>query len=306
MRRKPVNSPESRPVEEWYSMTESLAVHILHSDPCDDSTPLVFLHGFMGTAQDFKPLSRRFHRHCAGIDLPGHGGSAGFNAESITHPAEGAFTVAGAVSSLAKTISTNPLSRGASSYQSIQGPVCLIGYSMGARTALAFALAHPEQVDRLVLESVSPGISDETRRRDRRATDRSRAVAIRADFEHFVRTWYAQPLFDSLNERPALLRSVCQSRMQQDVGAMARVIEGMSPGSTPDFWDQIKNLQMPVGVLAGSLDSKYVQISAEMSRRNPRIERIIIEGAGHNTHLEQPVAYLAALESLLTSDTEPE
>ena len=56
----------------------------------------------------------------------------------------------------------------------------LLGYSMGGRVALAAAIAHPERIASLILESASPGLADAAERQARIASDNGLAESGRA------------------------------------------------------------------------------------------------------------------------------
>src|SRR4029079_11569727 len=57
-------------------------------------------------------------------------------------------------------------------------PAHVIGYSLGARSALRLAIAHPGAVRRLVLESPSAGLPTAAERRDRPPAHETRANAL--------------------------------------------------------------------------------------------------------------------------------
>lgn len=92
---------------------------------------VIFLHGFLGTGEDWIPIMKAISRSakCISIDLPGHGGSKIQN-----HGCKGAQEEA----TLSIEIVADVL------YELIQGitpfKVTLVGYSMGARIALHMAL----------------------------------------------------------------------------------------------------------------------------------------------------------------------
>ena len=54
-------------------------------------------------------------------------------------------------------------------------PLDLVGYSMGGRLALAYAVRNPGRVGRLVLESASPGLQTESERAARKESDEALA-----------------------------------------------------------------------------------------------------------------------------------
>jgi 2-succinyl-6-hydroxy-2,4-cyclohexadiene-1-carboxylate synthase len=68
------------------------------------------------------------------------------------------------------------------------------------------------------------------------------------------------------------------------------------------LWDRLGELPMPVLVLAGERDDKYVAIGRRMSQLMPQSTFEVINGAGHALHLEQPDAFAGVLEPWLTAE----
>jgi 2-succinyl-6-hydroxy-2,4-cyclohexadiene-1-carboxylate synthase len=174
------------------------------------------------------------------------------------------------------------------------GRATYVGYSQGGRLCLHLALDRPEVVLRLVLVSASPGISDADERATRRAADDRLAGEIERDgVDAFLERWLAQPLFATLpRERSGI-----------DVRRTANTVEGLTfqlrvlgQGVQPSNWERLGELAMPVLLIVGELDTKYVDIAHRMAARiaDARVE--VIPGAGHACHLEQPdhVAHLLA------------
>ncbi len=250
----------------------------------DRSRPaLVLLHGFMGTARDWDAalpaLSPRFW--CVAPELPGHG------RRRLGGPLEmGAW--AGA---LAATIRAQGLSR-----------AHLMGYSMGGRLALRAAIEAPEVVDRLVLEGTSAGIEGSAERLARAAQDDALAALIRVEgLEVFLRRWYGAPLFESLGREPGRLEAVIAARADQDPESMARIIAGMSPGRQRSEWDRLGGVRCPTLIVAGELDEKYRGLGARMVGLMGSARQAIVEGAGHNAHLERPGAFVDRVVEFLES-----
>lgn len=129
-------------------------------------TPLVFLHGFLGSSEDWKELIRYLPSvPCFGVDLPGHGASP-----FTEHFAE-----------------EMPL---------FSEPVHLIGYSMGGRLALQYAALFPQKVASLTLISSHPGLSSEEEKKQRIAQDENWAQQIlQFEIDEFLRRWYDQSIF---------------------------------------------------------------------------------------------------------------
>jgi 2-succinyl-6-hydroxy-2,4-cyclohexadiene-1-carboxylate synthase len=64
----------------------------------------------------------------------------------------------------------------------------------------------------------------------------------------------------------------------------------------PSNWARLGELRMPVLLIVGDRDAKYVEIAERMVVAIPRARLEVVPGAGHACHLEQPetVAHLLA------------
>ena len=251
-------------------MPAPLAVHTA-GDP--DAHAVVLLHGFMGSSDDWRPLMASLAGRARLIapDLPGHG-------RSLRRPSA-AYTMAGAVTAVRHTLDTLDVGR-----------CTLLGYSMGGRVALAFAVAHPERIRHLMLESASPGLEAESERAERRATDAARAARITDDLRGFLEDWYRMPLFASLT-RHGLVEEMIARRAANEPRELAASVQGMSPGAQPPLWDALATLRVPTLLLTGALDTKYAALARRMAARNDAIQRAIIPDAGHTIHAERPAAF---------------
>jgi len=253
-----------------------------HTFGDSESPTLCFLHGFMGASSDWTPiveeLEDRFH--CLAVDLPGHG-------QSLGQPDE-MHSVEGATEAVVEVLEAEDVDS-----------CVLVGYSMGGRVALSLALRFPGLVERLVLESASPGLRTEAERADRRTVDADRAARIEADLEAFLADWYRQPLFASL-ARHDLVDEMVRTRSENDPQELARALRGMSPGRQTSFWDQLDEIECPTLVLTGALDDKYMTITETTAARIDPARYVVIPDAGHNVHAERPSAFLNALRRYLS------
>ncbi len=247
--------------------------------------PLCFLHGFLGAGKDWErvatTLAERFY--CILPDLPGHGANTHLDVDaplSFETLNEGLLTLLNTLD-LQKTH--------------------LVGYSMGGRAALFFAVHHPARVLSLTLESASPGITDPVERRTRAGEDDARANAIRVDgVEAFVDHWYTLPLFRSLNAYPAVRAEIIARRKHNDPAWVVKAISALSPGRQPPVWDQVSDLDLPVLLVTGALDEKYVALGNQMAARMPHARLEVVPAAGHTVHAEQPEQFFCVLENFLT------
>jgi 2-succinyl-6-hydroxy-2,4-cyclohexadiene-1-carboxylate synthase len=195
--------------------------------------PLVFLHGFLGCSVDWKPVCDLLPPcHCIGVDLPGHGQSP--------------FTP---------------------HFEITLEKFHLIGYSMGGRLALEYASKHPQKVASLTLASVHPGLTNETEKEQRLASDAAWSqLLLQLPIEEFLTRWYAQPLFRHF--KPDWKR-----RIEQKVAGLAAALNHYSLGKQPFY--KVSD------VLVGEFDEKF---------RNLHTHPIVIPSAGHAVHLENPKA----------------
>lgn len=251
------------------------------TDGAPHQPPLCFVHGFMGSAEDWRPVVDGMDEQafCLRVDLPGHG-------ESLDRPSY-VYSMEGATQALADVLDEAGIHR-----------CTLVGYSMGGRVALYFTLFHPERVRRLVLESASPGLQSEAERAERRALDDQRAQRIEDDLGAFLDDWYRLPLFASLG-RHGLVESMVRRRRTNDARELARALRGLSPGEQPSLWNCLPDLDVPTLVLTGALDDKYRAITKRTAHRVPRARRIVVPDAGHNVHAERPQAFLSHLGRFL-------
>lgn len=229
------------------------------------------LHGFGGTSHAFDGViaalgSERYTP--LALDLPGHG-------------SVGAKTPIDFEDCVEHVLAASP------------ERFALCGYSLGGRIAQHVALAAPQRVQRLVLVSTSPGIEDETARRERVEADEQLARKLEdGPFERFIARWRSQPLFA---DDPSPVRELASAdHRRNDPLALAAALRGLSTGRMAPLWESLPRLRMPVTLLAGERDAKYVAIARRMAELLPHAELRIVPG-GHSLLLESPRAVAGAI-----------
>lgn len=257
-----------------------------HYELAGRGAPLLLLHGFTGSGANWQAhtpvLAAQFQ--VLAVDLMGHGQTDApedLNRYSMEHTADDLINLCDAV---------------------FTQPIHLLGYSMGGRLALYLALHYPQHVRSLILESASPGLADAGARQARMQQDEQLANRIEHDgIEAFVDYWERIPLFTSQRNLPDAIRQrLREQRLQNSPRGLANSLRGMGTGVQPPLWDQLPNLDMPTLLMAGELDTKFVEIARQMQVAIPSAQLALVPGAGHTIHLEAPDVYQHLLLQFLT------
>ncbi len=240
---------------------------------------ILFLHGFMGSSDDWWPLLTQLSEnfHCICVDLPGHG-----------HTIAPDYDIPNTARSLVELLES----------LAIDHPCYLFGYSLGGRIALYLMLYYPQYWNKVVLESASAGLANLTAQQERQRQDLAIARKLQQpnlDFAEFVDHWYRQPVFQGLNTQlhfPALLAQ----RLQNQPLALARSLENAGLGSQPYLGQLLTSNQIPLLLMVGENDHKLVDINQEMAASCPAAELLIVPGCSHNVHWQQPQPWSQALQ----------
>ncbi|CAL5421444.1 unnamed protein product [Camellia sinensis] len=191
---------------------------------------LVFLHGFLGTGEDWIPIMKAISgsARCIAVDLLGLGRSKMQNhciREAAQERSLSIEVVADILQKLIQNITP--------------GKVTLVGYSMGARIALYMALRCASKFEGAVI-SGSPGLKDVSAREIRKAKDDSRACSlINHGIELFLDTWYAGALWNSLRDHPHFKQMVASRLQHDDAHTLAKVLSDSSIGRQLDIWELV-------------------------------------------------------------------
>ncbi|MDA0874176.1 MAG: alpha/beta fold hydrolase [Bacteroidetes bacterium] len=174
----------------------------------------------------------------------------------------------------------------------------LLGYSLGGRVAMHMARRASDRVQRLVLESAHPGLDSEAEREARRAHDARWAERIRKAWPAVLNEWYDQAVFASLAGTP-LRDTLLHEKSDQDPEVAARQLEAWSLGRQANLWPFLGTWNRPILFISGEMDGRYTGVGERLATASGPIRHLIVEGAGHVVHREQPGPYLAALRSFL-------
>ena len=144
-----------------------------------EGEPIVCLHGFSESSYTWDAINLPGYR-VVRIDLIGHG-------DSDIPDEDKAYTIPQMIEDLHTVI-----------YHMVGESYYLMGYSMGARIALSYALEYEREIKGLILESGSVGIASDAERAKRRKADEDLAVNIEEhDGAWFATRWAEVPIFES-------------------------------------------------------------------------------------------------------------
>jgi 2-succinyl-6-hydroxy-2,4-cyclohexadiene-1-carboxylate synthase len=258
----------------------------LHVAISGKGPPLVLLHGFTGSTETWKSL-----RACLddaftiiAVDLAGHGRSS-----SPSLPARySSHRFTDDLEAICRELGIDK--------------IALMGYSMGGRLALRFALAHPLRLSSLILESTSPGIPEGEAREARLESDARLAQAIEENgIEQFVNYWESLSLWESQRDMPGDLKAELRSqRLAGNPRGLANSLRGAG-AATMSFLndDDLKSIAVSTLLIAGALDAPYVQHAQAMQRAVPGARLTIVEASGHAVHFEKPKQLATAVRHFL-------
>jgi len=251
--------------------------------------PLLLLHGFTGRGSGWgahaTALARDFR--LVVVDLPGHGRSGIPRDRDRASVERTADDVAGILRR--------------------EGclPAHVLGYSLGARVALRLAVAHPDALHRLVLESPSAGLTTEAERRARRAADEARAARLERDgIEAFVDEWEREPVFASYAALPpARAARLRAERLRNRPAGLATSLRGAGQGGMEPLHDRLATIRTPTLVIAGALDPTGRARAEAVAAGIPGARLEIVSCAGHAPHLETPTTFRSLVTAFLKEDS---
>lgn len=253
----------------------------VHVETAGTGSPLVLLHGFALHGAFFAPLVPVLteKRQVLVVDLPGHGAS-----QPITP-----YDLSTIVATLEEAL------------DDLDGPISVLGWSLGGQVAMEWARRHPARIAKLVLVSTTPSfivrpgwphaMLDETLAR---FGDELR-VAYAATLRRFL-TLQVQGSEEG-RRTLAALRTHLASR---DAPQAAALHDALSLVARSDLRDVLSEIDTPALVMGGDRDT-LVPLAATQalaaSLRNAAHRTIA--GAAHAPFLSHPQAFVTALSQFL-------
>ena len=236
---------------------------------------LVLLHGGAQNAHTWDTVALALARPLVAIDLPGHGHSD-WRDDHDYRPQQNAEAVAIAIGELAPRA------------------LAVIGMSLGGLTSLALAAQRPDLVRRLLLVDVTPGVN---------AVKAEPIVAFVSGPESFAsfdeilaRTVAHNPM----RSQSSLRRGVLHNARPREDGrwvwrydrqnALRNAAAERSDFDIGVHWDDVAQLRIPLLLVRGALSAVVDDADvAELRRRKPDAEVVVVPGAGHSVQLRADV-----------------
>ncbi|MCM3587987.1 2-succinyl-6-hydroxy-2,4-cyclohexadiene-1-carboxylate synthase [Mesobacillus maritimus] len=248
--------------------------------------PLLLLHGFTGSIETWYPFLPILKSQNIMIDLLGHG-----KTESPSD--SNRYDIQKAAEDLNLLLDQLDIEK-----------TDVLGYSMGGRLAITFAVLFPNRVRKLILESTTPGLKRDFDRQERRERDAKLANKILSEgVEAFVRHWENIPLFQTQLNLPDKVREqIRNQRMQNNCIGLSNSLLGMGTGSQPSWWETLPTWSFPTLFLAGEWDEKFCKIGIEVASAVPNGLFMKIKNAGHAIHVEETEKFGTIVSEFLSND----
>jgi esterase len=251
----------------------------------ENAPKLVFLHGVMGFAANFRRIAKAFETEFQVLvyDQRGHGRSF--------QPASG-YTPEEYASDLKEILMELGWER-----------ITLVGHSMGGRVAFHFAHLHPQAVTRLVIEDIGPSMHPTGASLVLRMLD---AVPVPFPSKREAKQWFDTEfmrLFAAERQKEGLAAYLYANLIENDLKeavwrfSEAGVRESVASGRAVERWDDIRDLAMPTLLVRGELSRDLPrELFEEVLSVNRQIEGVEIKGSGHWVHSDQPDLFIQVLQ----------
>ena len=178
----------------------------------------------------------------------------------------------------------------------MEGPVVVVGLSMGGYVALDMARRHPDRVAGLILAATRAGADSPEARAGR---DKAAGVAIAEGIVPIVEAMLPKLLAPgTYAAEPDLVDYVRDMMLETSVDGAVGALAAMR--DRPDSTPLLPSLAVPTLVIHGEEDQLIPVSEAQaMQRAIPGAELVIVPGAGHLPNLEQPDVFNDAVREFL-------
>ncbi|MGB1311597.1 MAG: alpha/beta fold hydrolase [Leucothrix sp.] len=178
----------------------------------------------------------------------------------------------------------------------------LVGHSLGGQNAVEYARQNTDRVMAMVIEDIGPGSSKQGEGAERIRREMRNTPLSFASWEEAEAFW--------TQSRPNLTKPALQARLNYSFREQDGVVmwkhdqQGIAQARLTiepiDLWPAFKAIQCPtLLVKGGNSDFLSTQTVAEIQAFSNGVETVLIEGASHYVHDDQPQAFNDAVTRFL-------
>lgn len=269
----------------------------------------MLIHGFMGSPEDFNPIAKQLSAYfpCIAPSLKGHG-------HTHTEPTHFSPTAPAPYGLQAQAAHLEVALN-----QAGIDTVYTVGYSLGGRVALAWALgpdyskltnkAYNPRLKALCLTAAHVGLGPDPQARqarlaqDQKIAQRLNAIAPKnttESWEEFLNFWYRFPLFGRLRQH-ADYTVLLQRRRAHNPRLLAEVVLQASNALQTDYRSELAQLAhvLPCLYVAGAEDPKYAAIATELAQAG--VPAVLMPKVAHAIPVEDSARYGLLLQQFFAS-----
>ena len=134
---------------------------------------------------------------------------------------------------------------------------------------MSFAIDHPNKISGLILESTTAGIESEKIQSERIKTDEELAHYIEShNIEEFVELWMSKEIFNTQrrfsNEK---LKNIRKKKTLNSKIGLANSLRGFGTGRMGYFGSKLNQINCPVLLITGELDTKFTKINFSVKEK---------------------------------------
>ena len=250
----------------------------LHFEVVGEGRPVVILHGLLGSADNWRSMSRRLgaHYQVFAVDLRNHGRS----------PHSNILDYDVMVADVREFMERQELRR-----------IILLGHSMGGKVAMQFAVQYSEQVDRLIVVDIAPRAYEPSQRyllKAMRSLDLSRYKSF-ADVDAAL-----APEVSSESLRQFLIKNLARDengrlRWKMHLEAIDRNYDKLLRGLGAE-----RSFNKPTLFIRGGRSNYIEDDDAPLIRQMfPQAEITTLPEAGHWVHVDAPEEFFQTVVNFL-------
>ena len=253
----------------------------------DGEPEILFVHGSAQNAHTWDTVILAMGISAIAIDMPGHGHSS-WRKDGNYEPGILARDVATAIETWAPKAKL------------------IVGMSLGGLTTVALAGMRPDLASKIVVVDITPGVNSE---KSKAITDFVNGPQTFASFEDLLKRTIEH---NSTRSESSLRRGILHNAKQLDDGSWQWRYDRSTHPSKEDsakrldrmseLWTVIENLTSEMTLVRGGISPVVDDADvAELKRRKPDAQVLVVDGAGHSVQGDRPIELAAALTRILRS-----